>query len=279
MPNIVVSYRRDDSKWIAGRVFDHLEAQYGKGRVFMDIDSIPYGLDFREHIRNTLDRCDILVVVIGPRWLETNEEGHARILAETDWVRIEIEAALARKIPVIPALIDRARMPKPSELPESMQSFAFRQAADIDSGRDFRAHMERLIRSMNDLLKTVQAQAPPPPEHRLPQSRQSQLEPTSPPPVGENPSVTVPAEPAATDPTVQAERAAQLDYGPERIASWAKGNSALILTAFAGALVGALLIITSVLVKEGAVIAILGGAVILFSAYVVWVAIRPGNKA
>ncbi len=155
MPNIVVSYRREDSQWIAGRVFDHLEAHFGKGNVFMDIDSIPFGLDFREHIQNTLNRCDILVAVIGPRWLDGGEQGRARIQEETDWVRIEIEAALSRKIPVIPILIDRTRMPKPSELPLSVQNLAFRQAADVDSGRDFRSHMDRLIRSMDELLNRI----------------------------------------------------------------------------------------------------------------------------
>jgi len=67
-------------------------------------------------------------------------------------VRLEIETALAKKIPVIPALIDRSRMPKATDLPESLRPFAFRQAADIDSSRDFHAHMDRLIRSMDQLL-------------------------------------------------------------------------------------------------------------------------------
>jgi len=57
--NVVISYRRDDSRWIAGRVYDLLENHYGKGNVFMDIDSIPLGLDFREHIRETLNRAAI----------------------------------------------------------------------------------------------------------------------------------------------------------------------------------------------------------------------------
>lgn len=119
----------------------------------MDIDTIPVGLDFREHLQQSLERCDILLAVVGPRWLGTDEHGHHAIADETDWVRIEIETALAKKIPVIPILIDRLRMPKASELPESLRNFAFRQAAEVDSGVDFRSHMERLIRSMDQYLE------------------------------------------------------------------------------------------------------------------------------
>ena len=170
VPTIVISYRRDDSKAIAGRIFDRLEGHYGSGRVFMDIDSIPFGLDFREHIRDTLQRCDILVAVIGRNWLDVDEDGRSRIADETDWVRIEIGAALAKNIPVIPVLVDGIRMPKSSDLPDSMRSFVFRQAAEVDSGRDFRMHMERLIRSMDELLDRQRPPATPQPSVRDPVS-------------------------------------------------------------------------------------------------------------
>jgi TIR domain len=160
MPTIMLSYRRDDSKWIAGRIFDRLEDHYGKGNVFMDIDAIPVGLDFREHLQQSLQRCDILLAIVGPKWLGTDEHGHHAIADETDWVRIEVETALAKKIPVIPVLIDRLRMPKATDLPEGLRDFAFRQAAEVDSGVDFRTHLDRLIRSMDQYL---QGKSSPPP--------------------------------------------------------------------------------------------------------------------
>jgi TIR domain len=166
MATIMLSYRREDSKWVAGRIFDRLETHYGKGNVFMDIDAIPVGLDFREHLQQSLQRCDILVAIIGPRWVGTDEHGHHAIAEESDWVRIEIETALEKKIPVIPLLIDRVRMPKANELPESLRNFAFRQAAEVDSGVDFRTHMDRLIRAMDQYLQrrserpTARTQAP-----------------------------------------------------------------------------------------------------------------------
>lgn len=153
MPTIILSYRREDTAWIAGRVHDRLKDHYGADNVFMDIDSIPFGLDFREHIQDSLDRCDILVAIVGPRWATPDESGKVRLSEETDWVRIEIETALAKKIPVIPVLIDGTPLPPPAELPEGLRNLAFRQAAPVDSGRDFHPHMDRLIKAMDGLLK------------------------------------------------------------------------------------------------------------------------------
>jgi hypothetical protein len=161
MTSIVISYRREDSQGITGRIFDRLEGHYGQGHVFMDIDNIPYGIDFREHLQETLNRCDILIVVVGPRWFGLNEEGQPRLFEEADWVRIEVGSALAKKVPVVPLLVEGARMPKPNELPEDLRGFAFRQAATLDTGVDFRVHMERLIKSMDRVLALKNAPAKP----------------------------------------------------------------------------------------------------------------------
>ena len=83
----------------------------------------------------------------------SKREGQPRITDEADWVRIEIEAALGKKIPVIPVLIDRTPLPKPNELPEALREFAYRQATNIDTGVDFKTQMDRLIHSMDELLE------------------------------------------------------------------------------------------------------------------------------
>jgi hypothetical protein len=157
MVDIVISYRRDDTKWIAGRIFDRLEDHYGSGHVFMDIDSIPVGLDFRRHIDATLRRCDILLALIGPKWAGDFGDGKSRINDVNDWVRIEIESALRKNIPVVPTLIDSCPMPKSSDLPDTLRDLSFRHAAQIDSGLDFRSHMERLIRSIDKLVEDRKA--------------------------------------------------------------------------------------------------------------------------
>ena len=145
MATIILSYRREDTELMVGRICDRLRDHFGRDSVMMDIDSIPYGLDFRKHIKETLKRCDLVLAVIGPRWAALNEAGQSRLADETDWIRIEIEAALAKDVPVIPVLVNGASMPKPKDLPETMQDLAFRQAAPLDMRRDFHAHMDRLI--------------------------------------------------------------------------------------------------------------------------------------
>ena len=152
MPKIIVSYRRSDTQAIAGRIYDRLSAYYGDESVFMDIDKIPVGTDFRQYIRNELGQADLLLAIIGPHWLESREDGRKRISERADPVRIEIETALEGGIPVVPVLVDGASMPGEDQLPDTFKDFAFINAAVVDIGRDFRQHMDRLIRAIDGIL-------------------------------------------------------------------------------------------------------------------------------
>jgi hypothetical protein len=153
MPKIVISYRRVDSGVITGRIRDRLAQHYGDDCIFMDIDNIPYGVDFRKNVADALAKNDLLLAVIGPDWLGTAPTGPGRIHDQDDPVRIEVETALQRGIPTIPVLVGGASMPKAEELPDTLKSLSFHNAAEVDSGRDFHAHMDRLIRSMDAALK------------------------------------------------------------------------------------------------------------------------------
>jgi hypothetical protein len=157
MSKIIVSYRRSDSAAITGRIFDRLVDRYGEQSVFMDIDAIPYGTDFRHHIQNALRDADILLAVVGPSWLGKTADGRSRIQDEADPVRVEVEAALKQGLTVIPLLVDSATMPAAADLPESIRDFAYINAAPVDIGRDFRAHMERLARSIDGIIGTDKA--------------------------------------------------------------------------------------------------------------------------
>jgi hypothetical protein len=150
---IVISYRRSSYDAIVGRIRDKLVGHYGDEAVYMDVDNIPFGIDFREHINNALKEGDVLVAVIGHKWLGPIRGRKARIFDETDPVRVEIETALNRGIAVVPILVDGAKMPKPEELPGSISKLAFHNAATVDGGRDFHQHMDRVIRSMDLVLK------------------------------------------------------------------------------------------------------------------------------
>src|SRR5262245_12269522 len=151
MPKILVSYRRADSDAITGRIFDRLAQHYGRESIFRDIDSIPPGIDFREHINNALHETNALLVVVGSKWLGS-KGGRARIADDADPVRIEVETAMKRGITVIPVLIGNTKMPGASQLPDSIKDLAFRNAVRIDPGTDFDHHCQRLTRALDGIL-------------------------------------------------------------------------------------------------------------------------------
>ena len=134
---IAISYRRDDSSPVTGRLYDRLQAKFGSQNVFMDIDSIRPGADFREQINETICRADAVVAVIGRRWLGEQPDGSRRIDDPNDFVHLEIASALRCNIPVIPVLVDDTPMPLREKLPSDIQGLVFRQALPLDSGLDF----------------------------------------------------------------------------------------------------------------------------------------------
>jgi hypothetical protein len=158
MPRIFVSYRREDSGDASGRLGDGLKARLGRDNVFMDVDNIPVGVDFRQHLAQAVSRCDILLAVIGDHWLEARyaegpKQGQRRLDDPDDYVRIEIQSALARNIRVVPVLVRGATMPRPDDLPGDLKPLAFRQAAEVRPGRDFGHHLERLIHDLGGPAK------------------------------------------------------------------------------------------------------------------------------
>lgn len=159
---VFLSYRREDTAGVAGRIFDRLEAHFGRDNVFMDVDAIPFGVDFRDHIREAVGRCDVFLAVIGPAW-SGESGGRRRIDSPRDFVRLEVEAALARGIPVIPVLVAGSDMPAEDSLPASLGPLTYRNAIVVDQGRDFRVHVERLIRGIVYHFGRKAAAAPPPP--------------------------------------------------------------------------------------------------------------------
>ena len=120
---LFISYRREDSIAIAGRISDHLRGAFGSGNVYFDMDSIPLGVDFGQYIDRLVADCDVVLVLIGRRYLDvTDDSGSRRLDDPDDIVRLEVEAALCRGIPVVPVLVDGASVPKRTELPEHMSA-------------------------------------------------------------------------------------------------------------------------------------------------------------
>jgi hypothetical protein len=159
MPSkIILSYRRADSDVITGRIRDNLANRYGEDAIFMDIDSIPLGFDYRKQMKDALTENKVMVAVIGPKWLGGRGKD-ARINANNDPVRIELETALQQGTPIIPVLVGGATMPKAADLPESLQELCYINAGEVDGARDFRQHMSRLIYGIDQILKT--GESPP----------------------------------------------------------------------------------------------------------------------
>src|SRR6185295_1424705 len=110
--NVFINYRREDSAGHAGRVFDALSAHFA-GRLFMDVDTLELGVDFVEAIDQAVGACEVLLVVIGREWLTIEDKaGNRRLDDPRDFVRLEIESALARKIRIIPVLVQDVSMPR-----------------------------------------------------------------------------------------------------------------------------------------------------------------------
>ena len=129
LSGIFISYRRSDTPDAVGRIYDRLVAEFGKSKVFKDVDSIPLGQDFRGHLNDVVGGCSAVLAIIGPRWTDArNDAGQRRLEDPDDFVRIELEAALARKVPVVPVQVGHALMPG------SAPAARIADAADLSPG-------------------------------------------------------------------------------------------------------------------------------------------------
>jgi hypothetical protein len=146
--DVFICYRRDDSADVTGRMYDRLAARFGRDHVFKDVDSIPLGVDFRVHLQEMVGRCDVLVVVMGDRWLSARGTSGRRLDEDVDFVRIEIETALERRIPVVPVLVSGGRIPAERELPPTLAPLAYRQGITVRPDPDFHRDMDRLIEGL-----------------------------------------------------------------------------------------------------------------------------------
>ena len=163
MSKILISYRRDDSADVTGRIDDRLVQQFGRELVFVDVDSIPFGVDFRKYLDEQVADCDVFLVVIGPDWMGPRDsQGKTRPEDPRDFVRIEIESALKRQIPVIPILVRGGSIPPVEQLPQSMQDLSYRHGLPVRSGADFHNDMNRLIAYLTKNIRGLSEVQPKP---------------------------------------------------------------------------------------------------------------------
>ncbi len=163
MTKIFISYRREDSRKDAGRIYDRLAEAFGKEHVFKDVDSIPAGADFRAVLANAVKGSDIFLAVIGSRWLSSmDDNGNRRLDNPADFVRIEVQMALtAENCRVIPVLVDNASMPHPDELPDDLQELAFKNAVVVRDDPDFHPDVSKLLKELPQSDAPSPSQAKP----------------------------------------------------------------------------------------------------------------------
>ncbi len=184
---VFISYRREDSGGFAGRIYDRLVSRLGRDSVFFDVDAIPPGRDFVDVLSERVGRCDALVAIIGKQWVSSVDAASRRRLDDPhDFVRVEIEAALQRDVPVIPVLVDGAAPPQAADLPDGMKKLARRQAIEISltrfdsdaelltnalaeiEGQQQNAHAEAAPTAEQSVRRQRRRASPPPRRRRLP---------------------------------------------------------------------------------------------------------------
>src|SRR5258706_4667672 len=148
MSTVFISYRRQTAAGEARALFNDLVARLGRSAVFMDVDSISLGRDFRSELQTTLAACDVMLVIIDKDWAAAKDErGQVRLEDAGDFVRMEIEAGLKRDIAVTPVLVKGAQMPAAEELPAEIRNLAYRNGFELSHNRwesDVREMIRRL---------------------------------------------------------------------------------------------------------------------------------------
>ncbi|HSL03717.1 MAG TPA: toll/interleukin-1 receptor domain-containing protein [Nitrospiraceae bacterium] len=154
MSKVLISYRREDNADVTGRIYEWLTRKFGREAVFKDVDSIPLGVDFRIYLDQQVAKCDVFLAVIGRDWMEKRDsKGQSMLDGAVDFVRIEIESALKRQIPVIPVLVSGASIPPAERLPASLQGLPYRNGIPVRPDPDFRSDMGRLIKNVKQHIQ------------------------------------------------------------------------------------------------------------------------------
>jgi hypothetical protein len=163
-PRLFLSYRREDSPYAAGRLYDHLVDAFGEEAIYFDVAGSCAGIDFRRQIADEIAKCDAVIVVIGEKWLVLEDaEGNRRIDQPNDMVHIEIRSALDRGVPVTPIFVDNAKVPNPMALPEVLRDLCYRNGYEAGY-ENFREQIKVIIKGIHsgiNYYRKMSAAGPP----------------------------------------------------------------------------------------------------------------------
>lgn len=143
MTSVYLSFRREDDEHIARQLAERLDGHF---EVMVDVPANEPGI--------AAAQADAVVAVIGPRWIEMTNQGP---LGNGDRVSAEIAAALQHGVPVIPVLLEGARMPSHAELPDALSRLASRQAVAVRAD-SFTSDVAQLIAAVERRVPAPQRQ-------------------------------------------------------------------------------------------------------------------------
>jgi TIR domain/Kelch motif len=153
---VFLSYRRDDTEHVAGRLADRIGQRYGNSQVFLDVDSVAPGADFVDAVQAAVSSCTVLLALIGPFWVDaTDAKGRRRLDVPEDYVALELRTALQRGVPILPVLVDGAKMPAESALPADLRPLSRRNAVHLD-GESFQPDVTWLLSQLEKFLGSAE---------------------------------------------------------------------------------------------------------------------------
>lgn len=153
---IFICYRRGDTSGHAGRLRDQLAETFGDSQIFLDIDNMGIGEDFRERVTRTIASCKAVIVVIGRGWASIQDDlGRRRLSEDDDSVRLEVRAALrhAPRVKVIPVLVQGASMPSERDLPRDLHQLTRINGLLLPDDH-WRHEMPRLVQTLEEIMRS-----------------------------------------------------------------------------------------------------------------------------
>jgi hypothetical protein len=159
---IFISYRREDAPASAHILFNYLATKHGPN-VFLDVDRVPYGKDFKDVIATAIGKSSVLIAVMGKNWLGSKSRNiifpwiaRTRVWSKSDPVRFELEEARRQNVQIFPVLVENARMPRQGQLPDSLHFLITLNTFTIAPGKDMGRHVEEFINVVENIQERTE---------------------------------------------------------------------------------------------------------------------------
>lgn len=151
--SIFLCYRKEDSEPVAHWMYDCLIEHFGEDNVFLDSKIAP-GANWKRVLEESVRKCGVLLVIVGPNWLGETSAGKLRLHEKDDYVRMEIEIALDRQVPIIPVFLNDTTPPIAPDLPETISAFANLQGVKLEQGKYFKMYIGNLIEVLRQIERS-----------------------------------------------------------------------------------------------------------------------------